>query len=251
YYYKKITTMNNEQEQERNKPDFLENTGKQITKKIAMAIDLSAKRCSNCDKKNEESKEFCDYCGEELRAKDTSEDDGEQIVFAGRMIPSFALLKDERRLSTFKASFWDLGFSGFILRRKENIIITTQRIFQFSARVMSEKLHCLFLKNVESIYITKKWSLWKLMIGIFLCINAFNSVPPHWGIPNYVVMLSRIVQILIGVILITIAKRFILTVSAGNIKTSISFPFVGMGKKRAKQFVDLVTEHVSGAHKNN
>ena len=197
--------------------------------------------CPNCGKENEENNKFCISCGTDLNSKETAKSNREQIEFHGRMTPSPAFLEGERVLSEFRASFWDLGLMGYILRYKERIVITTHRIFQFSQRVTGESLNCLLLRKIESIEIGSKFNIRQFLIGITLLmfgIFAMHESSYGYDMPWYI----RLLVIAIAIVLLLTAKRKILRVTASDVKNLIALPFIRMKKEDAKRFIDLISK---------
>jgi hypothetical protein len=166
-----------------------------------------------------------------------------QIIFEGRLVPSPALLEDERMLGTIEAKFWDIGLIGFLLRHKERLVITSHRIFQFSRQLTSGSLHCLELAKVESIYIGGRFKWLQFLIGL-AC-----AIAPMMAFESYFLILSLIGVInglAIGLPLMFFARQKELRVAGSDAKNMISLPLRRIKVEESKSFIDLVC----GAIKN-
>ncbi len=167
----------------------------------------------------------------------------QQIIFEGRLVPSPALLEDERMLGTIEAKCWDIGLIGFLLRHKERLVITTHRLFQFSRQLTSGSLHCLELAKVESIYIGGRFKWLQFLIGL-VCVIA-----PLLAFESYFLVLS-IVGVLnglaIGLPLMFFARQKELRVRGSDAKNMISLPLRRIKVEESKCFIDLIC----GAIKN-
>jgi hypothetical protein len=160
-----------------------------------------------------------------------------QIIFEGRLVPSPALLEDERMLGTIEAKFWDIGLIGFLLRHKERLVITTHRIFQFSRQLTSGSLHCLELAKVESIYIGGRFKWLQFLIGL-VCVIA-----PMLAFESYFLFLSlfgALNGLAIGLPLMFFARQKELRVRGSDAKNMISLPLRRIKVEESKCFIDLV-----------
>ena len=202
--------------------------------------------CPNCGRENEEGSKFCIECGGDLTSKEISDEKRNKIELGGRRISSPDLLEKEKVLGEFRASFWDLGIVGFILRYKDKIIITTHRVLYFSRRVFGEYLKYLFLRKVANVEIGSKFNLIQFLIGVALLIFGIFGLHARCygygictgGMPWYI----RLVIILIAAILILMARKKILAVTTDDIKNVIAFPFIRMKKEETKRFIDLISK---------
>lgn len=160
-----------------------------------------------------------------------------QISFEGGLVPSPALIGDERLLATIEAKFWDIGLIGFLLRHQERLVITTHRIFQFSRQLTSANLHCLDLAKAESVYVGGRFKWLQFLIGL-VCVIA-----PILAFESYVLILS-LVGVLnglaIGLPLMFFARQKELRVAGSDAKNMISLPLRRIKVEESKCFIDLI-----------
>ena len=195
--------------------------------------------CPNCSQENKGGSKFCITCGKDLTKELKIEKD--QIELKGAIIPSPALLENEKVLGEFSASFWDAGIIGSILRYKEKIIVTTHRIFYYSTRITGERLRLLFIEKAEGVKIESIYRVGFLLIGagvLLLSIFApqpsskvgmFGQAVTSDGMPWY----GRLFGIFIAVILILLARKTALIVATGNEKDSIELSITHLKKREA------------------
>ena len=208
--------------------------------------------CPKCGRENEEGSEFCQYCGAALEPQEKTKRNENQIESQGRMIPSPSFLEGEKVLGEFKASFWDIGLVGFILRYRERIVVTTRRIFHFSRGITGERLKFLFLRDVAAVEAGSRFSMTKFLVGIGLLIfgifamhgssgsnyYGYSYSYSSYGMPWYI----RLLIILVGLFLIWIARKKAFAVTTQDVKNSIVFSFSKMKKEQAKHFIDIVSQ---------
>lgn len=190
--------------------------------------------CPECGKTIEEGVAFCPECGRRVGSELTEKP---QVTFEGGLVPSPKLLEGEEVLGSFEAGFWDIGLIGVLLRHKERLVVTTNRLFQFSRRLTSANLKSLELSKVESIYVGSKFKIVQSFIGIIFLLAAI-FVPrglPWWG---------RLMAILIGAIILFTARKKVLEVSCGDRRNSVSLPLTRIKTEESKRFIDLISEAI-------
>jgi hypothetical protein len=169
-----------------------------------------------------------------------------QIIFEGRLVPSPALLEDERVLGTIEAKFWDIGLIGFLLRHKERLVITTHRLFQFSRQLTSGSLHCLELAKVESIYIGGRFKWLQFLIGLACAIAPMLAFESEVLILSLIGVLNGLA---IGLPLMFFARQKELRVRGSDAKNMISLPLRRIKIEESKCFIDLVCGAIQNMQK--
>ncbi len=169
-----------------------------------------------------------------------------QISFEGGLVPSPALLGDERLLGSVEAKFWDLGLIGFLLRHKERVVITTHRIFQFSRKLASAELKCLEFTKVEFVGIGGRFNWKRFLFGLAVTLGSLSAfyllLPRGYNDDLY---LYPLLVAAVGVIIMILCRGKVLRVSCGG-QNSINLPLRCIKVEESKTFIDLV----SGAIRN-
>lgn len=160
-----------------------------------------------------------------------------QISFEGGLVPSPALIGDERLLGSIEAKFWDLGLIGFLLRHKERIVITTHRIFQFSRTLTSAELKCLEFAKVEFIGIGGRFNWKQFLFGLVVTLGSLSPyVLPH--------VYFRLLFAALGVIIIILCRDKVLRISCGENQNAINLPLRRIKVEESKAFIDLVASAI-------
>lgn len=166
-----------------------------------------------------------------------------QISFEDGLVPSPALIGDERLLATIEAKFWDIGLIGFLLRRRERVVVTTHRIFQFSRKLTSAELKCLEFAKVEFIGVGGWFSLKQFIFGHVATLGSmftFYILPRGY---NNDLPLAPLPFAAIGIINMILCRDKVLRVSGGG-QNSITLPLRRVKVEESKAFIDLVSSAI-------
>ncbi|NUM78060.1 hypothetical protein HUU40_27170 [candidate division KSB1 bacterium] len=171
-----------------------------------------------------------------------------QIPFEGGLVPSPAVIGDERLLGSVEAKFWDLGLIGFLLRHKERVVITTHRIFQFSRKLTSTELKCLELAKVEFIGIGGRFNWKQFLFGLAIVtgsMSILNELPRSYNDFAFALFFFAA----IGIIIMILCRDKVLQVSCGG-QNAISLPLRRIKVEESKAFIDLVSSAIRNLGKS-
>ena len=176
------------------------------------------------------------YNRDELSTGENNSNSGEGVVrFKGNLVPSPRLVGNEKELMSMRAGLMEVGLLGFVLRRKEQIVLTSERVFQYSSRIGASYLRMMPLKQVESVTIGGQLNF--IMIGM-----ALASVLA--GIFADVEVYIKIFLLLFGAALAFFSRSKVIIVSSGNRKDAIILPLSRIDIKESKKFLDMMSENL-------
>jgi len=160
----------------------------------------------------------------------------ENIEFKGNLVPSPKLLEGEKEQMRIKAGLMELGLLGFIFRQKEQIVLTTKRVFQFSSRIGSAYLRTMPLKQVESITIGGQLNFIMLGIAGLFVLGT---------LPDDVEFGGKLFFLLVAAALIVLSRRKVIIVSSGDRKDAIVLPLQTIKKSQSQEFLDKISENIN------
>src|SRR5574341_644096 len=159
--------------------------------------------------------------------------------------PAFSpqLFAEERVIGVIEASLRDLGLLGLLLWRKERLVVTTHRLWQYSSNFMSARLRCLELAKVESIQVGSKFNIAQLMAGVLLLLGAIPLLSRAISQPQSksLWIVGSLLCALAGLLALMTSEKKILQASGGGSQNSIMLPLSRLGVSESKSFVDLVS----------
>jgi hypothetical protein len=162
--------------------------------------------------------------------------------------PSPELFAGERILGTVEAGLWDMGWLGFLLRRKERLVVTTHRLMQYSTNFVSSHLKCLELAKVEAVEAGSKLNIIQFVAGVILLLGAMLLV--GGAISNrsekLLFLICSSLSALAGLFALMTSEKKVLQVLGSSPQNSVRLPLARLSIKESKSFIDLV----SGAARN-
>jgi len=159
------------------------------------------------------------------------------------------LTPGERIFGTIEAELWDLGLIGFLLRRRERLVVTSHRILQYSNDFISTRLRCLELAKIELIEVGSKLNLIQFIVGMVLLLSTlFLLIGAIFrpGETGRLLIICGLFSALSGLFVLLTAWKKVLQASGAGYRSTVSLPLASIGVNDSKSFVDLV----SGAIRN-
>jgi len=150
-------------------------------------------------------------------------------------VPSPELIEGEKELMSIKAGLMEIGPIGFVMRQKENIILTNKRVFQYSSRLGSAYLRTMYLKQVESVTIGGQLNFYFLAVAVVSFLLIFSNDTPFFG---------KILLLIITAVFVIISRKKVISVSSGDRKDSIMLPLKHIKKEESQKFIDLISKYI-------
>ena len=173
-----------------------------------------------------------------------------QVFFERGLAPSPELLADERVLGSIEARFGEIGALAFLMRRREQLVITTQRIFHYAAGLLTSRLRALELTKIETIEVGSRPNIVQFVAGLvllgfaLLCFGGalFKDVDIRLFI------IYSLLSGLVGVISLLTAGQKILQVSGSSKRSVIALPLTQISVNESKRFIDLISNAIRNAN---
>jgi hypothetical protein len=156
------------------------------------------------------------------------------------------LFAGERILGTIEAGVGDLGWLGYLLRRKACLVVTTHRLLQYSTDFMSANVKSLELAKVEAIEAGNKFEVVRFAAGVILLLGAVllagGAISQHSG--KLLFTIGSSASALAGLFALMTSEKKVLQALSGGTQSSIRLTLSRLNANESKSFIDLVSKAV-------